>query len=491
MCSIGVLIIIIIWGIFKESRVCLGLPIIKEAELTGYIETKEFDISKMRFDGEDIAVDFPNNSIFISQPIKCIKNVKSLVGVIETANPTYSLAILETECIDDLTESVQNGAPLTLIIKEGNLYQKVNLIITTLPVMYLDFESESEDEESRNVNKGKMTLWNNYNLPMSYLTMTSNAEWRLRGNSTRSFSKKAWKLNLRNNNGENNSLDLLGLGSDDDWILNPMSMDDTFVKEKLTQELWNQLAKETSNIYKMSQGEYIELFINGAYQGLYLLQRRVDAKYLEINQEKDVLMKGINTWEAESIYDAYEIISSPYENEETFTLFNEVLNFEDDNTINVDNFIDTSLFIQFISGSDNYGYKNTFYLMKQEKDSYELYLVPWDTDLSLGVTWGYDYEDSIDEIIERREMSTMREHIGNIDMQIADKWNILRKNTYAEENIFSIYSSIKEELKQSGAVRRDEEQWGLLHEGEDNWENLEKFIRERLVFLDKYYAKVL
>ena len=41
----------------------------------------------------------------------------------------------------------------------------------------------------------------------------------------------------------------------------------------------------------------------------------------------------------------------------------------------------------------------------------------------------------------------------------------------------------------SGAMGRDEEQWGLLHEGEDNWENLERFIKERLIFLDEYYAK--
>ena len=86
-------------------------------------------------------------------------------------------------------------------------------------------------------------------------------------------------------------------------------------------------------------------------------------------------------------------------------------------------------------------------------------------------------------------MQTMKHEFSDIDIQIAKRWNALRSSIYSEENILSIYSDIKNELMVSGAMGRDEEQWGLLHEGEDNWENLERFIKERLIFLDEYYAK--
>ena len=105
-------------------------------------------------------------------------------------------------------------------------------------------------------------------------------------------------MNLRDEDFQKSNVDLLGLGSDDDYILNPMSMDDTFVKEKLIQELWSQLMKQADYNYQMTKGEYVELFINGAYQGLYLLQRRIDAKYLNLNRNQDILLKGINTWES-------------------------------------------------------------------------------------------------------------------------------------------------------------------------------------------------
>ena len=167
------------------------------------------------------------------------------------------------------------------------------------------------------------------------------------------------------------------------------------------------------------------------------------------------------------------------------------MNFEENSMIHSKNFIDVSVLLQFISGTDNYGYKNTFYVLKKEMEKYVLYFVPWDTDLSFGVTWGYNYEESMNEIIERYEFPIVREHVADIDKQIANRWYELRDSIYSKENVLSIYEQLTEQLDISGALNRDTEKWGLLHEGEDNRENLEKFIGERLILLDKYYENVL
>ena len=490
LCSISVFLIIIAFLISRESKECLGLPIIDEDELEGYVETSEFDISQMKFDGEDIAVDFPSNTIFISQSVENVKNVRSLAGEVVATNPEYYLGILKTGQLKNLSETVQEGKPLIFIIMSDEQYKKVNLIITTFPVLYLDYESNTEDEQNRNLNIGKMILWNNYKSSLSYGTVSSNAEWRLRGNSTRSFDKKAWKMNLRDENYQNNNLNLLGLGSDDDWILNPMSMDDTFVKEKFVQELWGQIVAETNYNYKMSKGEYIELIINGAYQGLYLLQRRIDEKYLEINQKTDILLKGINTWEIESIDEGYEIISTPLNEKDTYLHFESALAFKNGSCININNFIDVSLLLQFISGYDNSGYKNMFYLMENSEAAYELYLVPWDTDLSFGVTWGYNYKGSLETIIERQEINMVRENVKDLDLCLARRWKELRTGVFEEENIFYVYDSLIKELEACSAVQRDKERWKPLHNGKDSYENLKKFIQERLILLEEYYARL-
>ena len=489
LCSFGAVVVLALFVMSLERKQCMGVPLITEAELQNYSETTELDISQLMFEKNPVAVDWPRSQIYISQSVDTLDNYFTLQGTLESENPSYELFFLKTKDMDNMKELVREGKALTLIIKCDTSYQKVSVVFTTLPIMYLKIAGTGVDEQGRDIVNGKMTMWNSANPnSTSYQTVTSIAEWRMRGNSTRIYPKLAWKLNLRDENGQNNNVDFLGLGSDDDWILNPMSMDDTCMKEKLVQELWEQMITETDYNYKMSQGEYIELFINGAYQGIYLLQRRIDTKYLGLDREKDILMKGINTWEAESVFDAYEIVSSPVKTEETYGVLEKTLNFKENHSMNSDNFVDVSLLLQFISGIDNYGYKNTFYALKQKNDTYELYLVPWDTDLSLGVTWGHDYEQSMGQIIERYELPIMRKEVDNLDVQIANRWKELRGGVYSEENILSIYKKIEQDLLCSGALKRDEEQWGFLHEGEDTRESLENFVKERLLFLDEYYA---
>ena len=484
------LLIVVIFFIKWERKFCMGVPVISEEKLLEYVETTEMDISSLMFEGKKIAIDWPGNQVYISQSEEKLKKYYSLQGKLETSNPEYEVLVLDTEELRNLSTSVKEGIPITLILKSGANYQKVNTVITTLPILLLDLHGTGEDEQGRNNMYGTLTLWNNVATASdTYQTATSQVQWRMRGNSTRIYPKLSWKVNLRDSNWANLNVELLGLGSDDDWILNPMSMDDTFVKEKITQELWKQLCEQTDYNYHMSQGKYVELFINGGHQGLYLLQRRVDTKYLGLNKEKDILLKGINIWEAEKSEDAYEIVSTPYDVEETYKMLEKVIALDEKNFINTDNFIDVSLLLQFLSAVDNYGYKNMFYVLKDNVESRELFFVPWDTDLSLGVTWGHDYESSMNEIIERYEMSVMRQEIPDIDKRIADRWFELRKTVYSEENILSIYADVTEKLINSGAIKRDVDKWGMLHEGEDNWQSLQIFIKERLSLLDNYYTQ--
>lgn len=486
--SIFLFIGLVLCFIKISKQKCFDLPVISEESLLGLEEVATMDLSQIAFEGERAAVDYLSNSIFISQSESCTNAFDMLQGKFTSFNSGYKLAILDTPELHDIPGSISGGMPLTLVVLEDHCYQKVNVKLSTLPIMNLKFEYETIDDRQRNINVGKMTLWNNYFHSASYQTVTSAAEWRVRGNSTRSYPKQPWKLNLREVNGENSHLDLLGLGSDDDWILNPLSMDDTKMKEKLAQELWKQNLSETDYNYPMSSGEYVEVLINGAYQGLYLLQRRIDAKFLSLDLKSDILLKGNNIWETEDMQEAYEIVHSPLSTQETYQKFNLALKNREKHYINGKNFVDINLFLQFLSANDNYGYKNMFYLLKKSGDGYELSWIPWDTDLSLGVVWGYDYDTSVRQMIERRELSQIRESSPQIDILMSRRWEEARKTVYSEKMIFSICDQIAEHLSKSGALKREEERWGKLHEDNDSYENLKKFIMERLEFLDSYYA---
>lgn len=473
----------------NNKRKCMNLPIISYEQLKEYKETTSLDISKMTFEGERVAVDYFDQRIYISQSKRSLEHYYTLQGKFVPMSEEYSLYFLDTPELYDIEECARNDRGLQLIIIDGEHFQKVDVIITTLPVLNLKFEYEELDEYGTHRNTGKFTLWNNMIDTSTYETVSSLAEWHIRGNSSKSYPKKAWKLNLKDPSGENNKLNLAGLGYDDDWIMNPMSMDDTKIKEKLAQVLWKDIVAETDYNYKMSSGEYVEVLINGAYQGLYLLQRKVDEKYLGLDTNTDILLKGKNIWETETIQEGYEIIYSPLDSQSTYDKLELALQNKMDCYVNLDNFIDVTLFLQFLSANDNQGYKNMFYALDSNRKGYELSWIPWDTDLSFGVTWGYSYEESLTANIERQELHTIRKCQTDLDELITQRWKELRKTTYEEESIVSVCDELYGVLSTSGALQRDTEHWGNLHDGQDHLENLKIFIHERLDFLDEYYEQ--
>ena len=75
-----------------------------------------------------------------------------------------------------------------------------------------------------------------------------------------------------------------------------------------------------------------------------------------------------------------------------------------------------------------------------------MYFVPWDTDLSLGVTWGYDYEESMNEIIERYELPAMKSEIDVLDAKFVKRWKELRQGIYSEENVLRVYKELTEKI---------------------------------------------
>ena len=155
--------------------------------------------------------------------------------------------------------------------------------------------------------------------------------------------------------------------------------------------------------------------------------------------------------------------------------------------VNIDNFVDVSLLIQLLSSRDNANVKNMFYLIKNVDGESQLYWIPWDTDLSLGIVWGYDYETCMSNIIERQEIDIIRKYYPELNAKLLTRWNELRQKDFSEENIQNKLDILTQKLSASGAIQRDFECWGQLHGGNDNIDNLRKFIQERLLMLDSFY----
>lgn len=86
-----------------------------------------------------------------------------------------------------------------------------------------------------------------------------------RGNSSWNLKKKPYKLKLAV------ASDLLGMGSARKWILLANGYDETDLRDKLVYDMAAKLSPNWS-----PQCEYVNLYVNGEYRGLYLLSEKVE-----------------------------------------------------------------------------------------------------------------------------------------------------------------------------------------------------------------------
>lgn len=92
-----------------------------------------------------------------------------------------------------------------------------------------------------------------------------NCTIRGRGNSTWVYEKRPYLLNFTQ------AADLLGMGTANKWVLLANATDESNLRNKLIYDLAAQ-----TGMYWTPQCEYVDVYLNGEYAGLYLLAERVE-----------------------------------------------------------------------------------------------------------------------------------------------------------------------------------------------------------------------
>lgn len=178
----------------------------------------------------------------------------------------------------------------------------------------------------------------------------------------------------------------------------------------------------------------------------------------------------------------------------TYRILENTLNNREGCQIDLDSFIDTVLFIQYYGLLENQGYKNMYYVLRAGDDgSYKMFFVPWDTDMSMGLTWTdffeYDYEGTLTTLCRRREKNTMQSLYPELDNLIAERWRELRVSALADDTALELLDKNIDTIQSSGALDRDMQRWGLNYDGKDTHEAMHQWCRERWQYLDGIYGK--
>lgn len=474
----------------KREDTCLGIPFLDaEPDPSQYVY-RDYSES-LEFFEEKAAVDVETSTIYISQSIDGSTAVTDLKGELELRNRVNRMYFLRDPMFENLAEAVADGHGFPLIILSGKHFMRYQVVFTTLPVMRLEDPYKTELTEKFVKVTGSMCLWTPEDPDLGlYTVKKSEVRWKIRGQTASSKPKKSWKLTLLKDTGTKKNLSLLGLGADDDWILNPLYMDDTKETEQFAMTLWNELADQAEWDLKMSCGAYCEMVMNGKYRGLYLLQRRVDRKYLELDEDQILLKTNSSISVSPGEKEAYEITYSPFPAEETYDIWMDLFHNRLGDAINLNNYADVSIFIQLGSMQDNATFRNLFCVLTPGEEGYGLSYVLWDTDMSMGMCPGftYDYDTAIHLVLQRYEHDTIRQSVPDLDQRIAERWFQLREGLLREAHMDGLLENMDAELSSSGARKRDRDEWGVRH---DSLKSVAEFLHDRLIFLDNYYGEKL
>lgn len=469
-----------------NGEVCLGLPVVSPSDIHETEACTKNYAGYFLFNGEKAAADIDSRTLYLPQQILESTTREALTGQLSISVSNCRLYFLEDPAFDNLAEAVAQGHPFPLAATHGTHCHLYNVIFTTLPVLRMDHVSKQAQENGFPLFSGKMYLWE----PGHEEPISSDLLFKARGNTVLYMSKQSWKLSLKTNRMKNNHLSLAGLGTDDDWILNSMSMDDTKLKDMFFSQVWNSIAQDSAWDYPTASCRYVEVVLDGSYYGVYLLQRRVDQKYLDLSDD-DILIKGTGLWTTSVPQESYEIKYSPLPDAETLALMEGVYDLSDVSMLNIDNFLDVNLLLQLGPLADNTGYKNMYYCLRKEASGYRLSMIPWDTDMSLGVIYSngfvYDYDASLRMTVLRREYSQMSALYPDLEERMGARWRQLRQSVLATDNLIRQLESQIQVLSQSGAYARDGQRWEPYHGGMDTQESALRFVRERLALLDDRY----
>ncbi len=464
-----------------------------EEEKEKYTEYIYGDYSKSLFyNNSPVAVDIETSSIYLSVSEPSLKDDRIFVNLLYLSDmEDKELLFVLDEEHSDVSSCVSENLPFKLIVADvgSESYMEYNVFFSTLPIIRLEGGVVGKNDLRRPIYEGDFSIWD-ANSKDEELLKTSVAQWNIRGGSSTHYEKKSFKISLIKRN-EENSMSLLDLGTDDEWILNAMVVDDTKIREKFVMDIWNQMQKTAANGVSMSIAEYVEVIINGHYQGLYLLQRQINEKYLGLNSDT-VLLKGNDLWSPETVDEGYSIkYSVGMTDREIYDRMSGLFFMNDFSSLDINNWIDTNLLIQFGRMYDNRWLKNSYYLINYKNDE-KIRIVLWDTDLSFGIdfgTSGFMYSFSPNVGVTREEFSSIMEILPETMNSMSERWKQLRTEVFNYDNLSSVIGIHNHQINSSGAIIRDNKANGLMHFGEDNCDNLLAYIQEQLKLMDELYLE--
>ncbi len=390
--------------------------------------------------------------------------------------------------------------------------RELALYFTTLPLVSIESRYEIVDEND------VYALFSLTERDGTYIEAGVGIQFR--GAFTLLFDKKSMEIEFWSDSTGKDKQDyqLLGMVSDDDWNLQAMYVEPLRIRSKVSSDLWRGMNElpyqdEEPEGVNGARHEYVELFLNGEYRGLYAVGEKVNRKQLKLKKWDDgirgELYNGADlgpstTFDERTPYDNTSEYWGGFEykhpdEEIDWQRLDDFVRFVVEapeekflagyaDYFDIDNAVDYFLFVNVLNGWDNIA-KNVF-LARYDSDR-PYFFVPWDLDNVLAQEWGYQPDNPIgifdNNRLFRRLVLDCRP--GGFSERAATRWNALRRDELSLDTWVEAFRTQHDLLLSNGVYERESLRWEDYRYNPNALVFLENFIHTRMAYLDEVFAQ--
>ena len=328
---------------------------------------------------------------------------------------------------------------------------------------------------------------------------------KYRGATSMRYEKKSFGIKIIDKEGKKINVSIMGIATDDTWMLDAMAIDRIRMRNRVCFDLWNKISHTPYNTKHGSrngiQGVFVELFLNGEYHGLYCLEDKVTRRLLSLekieqsngkatphglmykcvgngrghalndyNAKASMTRFEWNNWELK--YPDEDDIASP--NATFWKPLQNVMDFcgrktpketfskQVDRWFYVDNVILYSVFTNALGIWDN-AWKNTFLSTPDIQKSHRFLITPWDMDASMGGTWSGEHAPGRTSI-HRYDTIAPYNRLRSLDvdgyrMRLVACWDTLRDKNLSYDSVTAQIDCYATAFTESGAWQRECSKW--------------------------------
>jgi len=478
--------------------------------------------TELAFSGEKLVYEKSTSTFYL--PLN-MEQARWETGTLTALLPQVQLLFEKDFTKLDKQEVIRQGEAFRFYAIRGEEYQECFLVVTGLPIVSI----ETTETADTGAFGGMVYFWDSQS--KQNWTSAHILEAHIRGNTSRTYPKKGYKLSLKtqdkNGNVVEDKTSLFGLREDDEWILNAMYSDSSKIRDKLSIDVWNAFGAHKQEFPDARFGTdftYVEVFFNQEYWGLYGLMEPIDSKQLDLTKENETgqteySYKSITPQDipsekleeqplSEESLAGYELKGTYHSigagDWEPLLSYLKLRDLSEDAVfvkeapegIDVEGALNVWMYLQAVLGIDNRG-KNMYYVAKSIGNLRKIYFAPWDMD----VTWGDSLREGTggniwdvglnSNLYSERINWSMGDRLVELDVDgakayVARTWKELRNEVLSEEVLTLSIDTLVHQVKDSGALKRNEIRWPKSNSGAD-YEQFKRMALYRMKILDYYF----